>query len=434
MNSTKLRNRIIELTDAQPTEVNNVYKESLRALLSEMSNLYYLDGNGNDVKCKCIYGNPERLASTLYTDNTLILPMVSVVETSTENDDRRRRYSKVIVNETYWDPNKKRATRTLSVAPRPVTLTYEVSLWSKYKYDLDMLRSSIYSLFSPEVNLRTKFSDYGKAYIVSEQDVGNTQASDTEDRLLRKSITISLQTYIPSPKFMVTNTGEILPEKFFAEVSVPDSQPGGVTVTEVTSPIPEEDTPTEPDTSVNLSLSNIEMGLSVIGEFSIPSQNLILGNIEMDLSVIGDFLAGGNSIVSALPVSITTSNALSLKTDLNLELLEMGTSNVLSLNTDLNFSLPDNMVSPDVNNNVISDLGNVEMTLSILGDFVATNVTDTISVDPVQMTLEDTVIGLELGGSTLGIVMALSDNVMSVNTDLNFSLPEGMASPPDPNP
>ena len=154
----------------------------------------------------------------------------------------------------------------------------------------------------------------------------------------------------------------------------------------------------------------------------------------MDLSVIGDFLAGGNSIVSALPVSITTSNALSLKTDLNLELLEMGTSNVLSLNTDLNFSLPDNMVSPDVNNNVISDLGNVEMTLSILGDFVATNVTDTISVDPVQMTLEDTVIGLELGGSTLGIVMALSDNVMSVNTDLNFSLPEGMASPPDPNP
>ena len=392
MNSTKLRNRIIELTDAQTTEVNNVYKESLRALLSEMSNLYYIDGNGNDVKCKCIYGNPERLASTLYTDNTLILPMVSVVETSTENDDSRRRYSKVIVNETYWDPNKKRATRTLSVAPRPVTLTYEISLWSKYKYDLDMLRSSIYSLFSPEVNLRTKFSDYGKAYIVSEQDVGNTQASDTEDRLLRKSITISLQTYIPSPKFMVTNTGEIIPEKFFAEVSVPDTEPGGVTVTEVTSPIPEEDTPPIPipGESVRASLSNIEMGLSVSGDF---------------LSITDKTIA--------------------------LSVIEMTTANVMSVNTDLNFSLPDGMVSPDINQNVRISLGNVILSsLTVSGDF-ETDSNNTISVNSVEMTLEDTVIGLEVGGSTLGIVMALSDNVMSVNTDLNFSLPEGMVSPPD---
>lgn len=395
MNSTKLRNRIIELTDAQPTEVNNVYKESLRALLSEMSNLYYIDGNGNDVKCKCIYGNPERLASTLYTDNTLILPMVSVVETSTENDDSRRRYSKVVVNETYWDPNKKRATRTLSVAPRPVTLTYEISLWSKYKYDLDMLRSSIYSLFSPEVNLRTKFSDYGKAYIVSEQDVGNTQASDTEDRVLRKSITISLQTYIPSPKFMVTNTGEILPEKFFAEVSIPDAQPGGVTVTEVTSPIPSdpgEDTPPipTPGESVRASLSNIEMGLSVSGDF---------------LSITDKTIA--------------------------LSIIEMTTANVMSVNTDLNFSLPDGMVSPDINQNVRISLGNVILSsLTVSGDF-ETDSNNTISVNSVEMTLEDTVIGLEVGGSTLGIVMALSDNVMSVNTDLNFSLPEGMVSPPD---
>ena len=392
MNSTKLRNRIIELTDAQTTEVNNVYKESLRALPSEMSNLYYIDGNGNDVKCKCIYGNPERLASTLYTDNTLILPMVSVVETSTENDDSRRRYSKVIVNETYWDPNKKRATRTLSVAPRPVTLTYEISLWSKYKYDLDMLRSSIYSLFSPEVNLRTKFSDYGKAYIVSEQDVGNTQASDTEDRLLRKSITISLQTYIPSPKFMVTNTGEIIPEKFFAEVSVPDTEPGGVTVTEVTSPIPEEDTPPIPipGESVRASLSNIEMGLSVSGDF---------------LSITDKTIA--------------------------LSVIEMTTANVMSVNTDLNFSLPDGMVSPDINQNVRISLGNVILSsLTVSGDF-ETDSNNTISVNSVEMTLEDTVIGLEVGGSTLGIVMALSDNVMSVNTDLNFSLPEGMVSPPD---
>ena len=110
--------------------------------------------------------------------------------------------------------------RVLSVAPRPVTLTYEVNIWSKYKADLDMIRSSIYSLFSPDVNVRTKFSDYNKAFVVSESDIGTNTASDAEDRMLRKSITISLQTYIPFPKFMVTSTGEIVPDKFKAEVTI----------------------------------------------------------------------------------------------------------------------------------------------------------------------------------------------------------------------
>ena len=184
MNSTELRNRIIALTEEQPTEVNNVYKESLRALLNLMGDIHYIDGNGNGVKCKCIHGNPERIA------------------------------------ETSWDPKKKRAVRVLSVAPRPVTLTYEVNIWSKYKADLDMIRSSIYSLFSPDVNVRTKFSDYNKAFVVSESDIGTNTASDAEDRMLRKSITISLQTYIPFPKFMVTSTGEIVPDKFKAEVTI----------------------------------------------------------------------------------------------------------------------------------------------------------------------------------------------------------------------
>jgi len=225
MNSNELRNRVIELTDAQPTEVNNVYKESLRALLNLMGGIYYIDGNGNEVKCKCIHGNPERMASIIYSDNTLILPLLSVSEMSTENDDSRRRYNKIVVNETSWDPKKKRAVRVLSVAPRPVTLTYEVNVWSKYKADLDMIRSSIYSLFNPDVSLRTKFSDYSKAFVVSESDIGTSIAADTQDRVLRKSITISLQTYIPFPKFMVTSTGEIVPDKFKAEVTVQEDNP-----------------------------------------------------------------------------------------------------------------------------------------------------------------------------------------------------------------
>ena len=72
-----------------------------------------------------------------------------------------------------------------------------------------MIRSGIYSLFSPDMNVSTKFSAHNKAFISSERDIGSSVAQDTQDRVIKKSITISLETYIPSPKFEITNTGEV---------------------------------------------------------------------------------------------------------------------------------------------------------------------------------------------------------------------------------
>ena len=47
MNVTELRNKVVELTSAraQPSE-DNLYRESLRALLNIMGNLYYIDSTG----------------------------------------------------------------------------------------------------------------------------------------------------------------------------------------------------------------------------------------------------------------------------------------------------------------------------------------------------------------------------------------------------
>ena len=315
MNSIELRNKVVELTSArsEPSE-DNLYRESLRALLNILGNLYYIDGNGNRIKVTCSHGNPERIVSRLHADNTLVLPLMTLSESVTANADDRRRNNNIIISDKAWDAKKRRATRVLYVAPRPVTLTYEINIWSKYKSDMDMLRSGIYSLFSPDMNVRTKFSDYNTAFISSERDIGSLAAQDTKDRLLKKSITITLQTYIPSPKFMVTNTGEILSENFFAEVSISDAQPGGVTVTESTSRAPSD-----------------------------PGEDIPPGP------------APGVSVRKSLKA--------------------------------------------------------------------------------LEMTLEGTALGLEVGGPAVGIVeMSLEANVMSVNIDLNFSLPEGMVTPSDPSP
>jgi hypothetical protein len=207
--SLYVRNQIVDLTTTKLLPViDNVYKESLRSMLHIFGNLYYLDGNGNRVKVNCSHGNPERIAGRLKADNTLILPMITIVETQTESDQTRMRYQN-IVSETAWDPEKRRATRILSLPPRPINITYEVNIWSKYKADMDMLRSSIFSLFSPDINIETKYSVHNKAFINSEREVGSVTASDTGDRILQKTVSVTLETYIPSPKFFFTNTGEI---------------------------------------------------------------------------------------------------------------------------------------------------------------------------------------------------------------------------------
>jgi hypothetical protein len=74
---------------------------------------------------------------------------------------------------------------------------------------MDMLRAGIFSLFNPELRIPTNHSKESKAYIEREKAAGSVLASDTKDRVLQKTIEITLQTYIPSPKFLFTNTGEI---------------------------------------------------------------------------------------------------------------------------------------------------------------------------------------------------------------------------------
>jgi hypothetical protein len=207
--SLEIRNKIVDLTKTKLLPViDNVYKESLRSILNIFGNLYYIDGNGNRIKVNCSHGNPERIAGRLKADNTLVLPMLTVVETQTASDPSRMRYQNII-SETNWDPDKRRATRLLSLPPRPVNIVYEVNIWAKYKADMDMLRSSIFSLFSPDLNIETQYSVHNKAFIDNEREVGSLISGDASDRILQKTISITLQTYIPSPKFFFTNTGEI---------------------------------------------------------------------------------------------------------------------------------------------------------------------------------------------------------------------------------
>jgi hypothetical protein len=75
--------------------------------------------------------------------------------------------------------------------------------------DMDQILEQVRLKFNPEMQVPTEFSTLAKAYLESEEDVGQVTVTDKEDRILKKAVNVVLRTYIPSPKFLYTSTGKI---------------------------------------------------------------------------------------------------------------------------------------------------------------------------------------------------------------------------------
>jgi hypothetical protein len=217
--NTKVLNEILEKTNISTgMYTQKVYKETLRSLIGLFGNIYYVDRNNQPIKIRCFHGNQERAIAKSTTGDNITLPVITIVEKSSENDEKRNKYKPILIHETYWDKDKQRAVRILSMSPRAINISYDINIWTKYKEDMDQIRESIFILFNPDYEIKTKYSDITKAFIRSETDIKNPEADDGDDRILQKSITIKVETYIPNPKFLYTSTGRI--ETFNYEIDV----------------------------------------------------------------------------------------------------------------------------------------------------------------------------------------------------------------------
>jgi hypothetical protein len=73
--------------------------------------------------------------------------------------------------------------------------------------------------FNPDIELKTRHSERVKAFLKDESTIAPIQADDTEDRILKKSLDITVETYIPSPRFLYTSTGKIEELNFDLEIT-----------------------------------------------------------------------------------------------------------------------------------------------------------------------------------------------------------------------
>ena len=212
---TRVRKKLAEHYK-RGSSISSIYRDTLRSIRNIFGNFYYIDGDENLTKVNCITGNPERSIAKLFQESNIVLPIISVVQTASDDDDDRRRYVPQLVVDSVWDDSIRRAQRVISVVPRPVNINYEIIVWSKYNEDMDHIATQIRASFNPSLDVQTPHSDLTKSFIIEEENTGSFDAGDREDRILRKIFRISVESYIPSPKFLITNTGKII--EFNAEV------------------------------------------------------------------------------------------------------------------------------------------------------------------------------------------------------------------------
>tara|TARA_R110000822_G_scaffold104939_4_gene232145 strand:- start:383 stop:943 length:561 start_codon:yes stop_codon:yes gene_type:complete len=186
-------------------------------MIASFNDVGYIDSEEKFNSIMCIHANAERAIAKLKQENNIILPIISIGQTVSDNDSSRQKTESLLVNEKYWDAKKNKAYRILSLAPRAVNVKYQVNIWTKYMSDMDQILEQIRLKFNPEMQVPTEFSTLAKAYLDSEDDVGQISVADKEDRVLKKTMNIVLRTYIPSPKFLYTSTGKI--EEFKVETS-----------------------------------------------------------------------------------------------------------------------------------------------------------------------------------------------------------------------
>ena len=194
------------------TKMNRIpmfYKEALRYVISKLGTLVYINSETELIDVKCVHANPERTIGKLEQDNNIILPIVSINQNQSQNADSRRRGAPQIVNEVLWSDARKRAVRVISEAPRAVDIEYGLNIWCKYKADMDQLCEQIRLLFNPHLVVKNSYTNTAMAYIDSENDQSTLEVADREERILQRTFNLKLEAYIPNPKFLITNTGEI---------------------------------------------------------------------------------------------------------------------------------------------------------------------------------------------------------------------------------
>jgi len=203
------RKKIQELELKSPVDKTNFYREHTDFLLKKMKTVQILDSENKAVSPNVFFANPERAIAKMKEDRNLTLPVITVAIGDIDEDlDRRRSNFNLDIN-TVWDPKERVARRVVSTVPKAVNLTFSLNIWAKYVEDINQMVENILLMFNPSMDITTSKSTNSKAFIAQVTDNSVVTVADKSDRVVRKLIVVSVESYLPHRNYLVTSNGSL---------------------------------------------------------------------------------------------------------------------------------------------------------------------------------------------------------------------------------
>ena len=194
------------------------YRKTSRELLNIFSDAQIL-GSDNEIQSVNVsYANYERAIAMLFKTRNLTLPQMTLAISDTVEDFERRKPNTDIEFWTIHDKKRMRYTRVAAMSPKAVKVSYQLNLWSRYVEDMNQLIEYVMGKFRPQLRVGTDFITNAPAFITSISDNSTLAVPDREDRIIKKTVTFEVQTWMPTRQYMIQSNGTIREMRYDIEL------------------------------------------------------------------------------------------------------------------------------------------------------------------------------------------------------------------------
>ena len=205
------------------------YRKTSKALLNIFSDGQIVGADNEIHPVNCNYANYERAIAMLFKSRNLTLPMMTLAISDTVEDFERRKPNTDIEFWTIKDEKRGRYTRVASLAPKAVKVSYQLNLWTRYVEDMNQLLEYVMAKFRPYLRVGTDFITNAPAFITAVSDNSTLTAPDKEDRIVRKTVTFEVETWMPTRQYMIQSNGTITEMKYEVSLKTDISFSGNAT-------------------------------------------------------------------------------------------------------------------------------------------------------------------------------------------------------------
>jgi len=237
-NTFDIKRQIFE-RESKNFRTQEFYRETSKKVMSLFSDAQIVGPDGEVVSVPVWYANPERAIAKIFQARTLQLPVMTIGIDVTDEDPTRRKPNFNIEFWTIHNKKTRRHTRVASLSPKAVNLTYRLNMWTKYTEDMNQLVEYVEYKFHPHLRVGTTFDEQTYAFLTAVSENSVFEVADREDRVLRKTATFELETYMPSRKYMIQSNGDIREMNY--EVDIENGEFASETL--VINPLPTEPVP-----------------------------------------------------------------------------------------------------------------------------------------------------------------------------------------------